>query len=312
MKMIWSLVLCQCLCILLILFILYRGLVFGRGNLSCAKDILPVAILPLGQFFYTKYIQMHLLALGRDCPRILLVSEILMFALGILWLRWAMHRGEREKVQRELKERKQASYLEEIHYQEVREKRTELQRICTEYEARLMEIYQLLRNQNMDDAQVEIEHLSEDILATRETPYCRIPVLNAVIAEKKQECERRGIDLQLDVHIDNTRIDSIYLCSIMGNMLDNAIAGVEEWAKRERRKEASDIRIRLSVEMVRDYLVIRTENPSLPPRKTPRPGHGYGSKIMRSIAEELGGSYVTDYRDGCYVAAVTCRDRDIL
>ena len=59
---------------------------------------------------------------------------------------------------------------------------------------------------------------------TVEYNYCSIPIINAVLQQKKQQIEQNAIAFEADVTISETgMIEPVHLCSIFSNLLDNAI-----------------------------------------------------------------------------------------
>lgn len=132
----------------------------------------------------------------------------------------------------------------------------------------------------------------------RENPYCAIPVVNAVLSEKEKLCQEKGIGFytELDIPRDLT-VEPLHLCSIFANLSDNAIRGAEECG----RKPSS---ISLTSAVAGDYLLIKTVNPANPPQ-TPKPGHGYGSRILAELAEQYEGSFQSSYENGVYTAVVS-------
>ena len=120
-------------------------------------------------------------------------------------------------------------------------------------------------------------------------------VLDTVLTGKSLYCTRHGVELTCVA--DGARLefmDVMDLCTIFGNILDNAIEyelGVEEQGKRL---------IHLAVYAKKDFLVIRCENycpeilkfqDGLPvSTKTDAAYHGYGIKSIRRAAGKYGGA----------------------
>ena len=120
-------------------------------------------------------------------------------------------------------------------------------------------------------------------------------VLDTVLTGKSLYCARHGIELTCVA--DGGKLDFLDvmdICTIFGNILDNAIEyelGVEEQGKRL---------IHLAVYAKKDFLVIRCENycpeilkfqDGLPvSTKTDAAYHGYGIKSIRHAAEKYGGA----------------------
>ena len=120
-------------------------------------------------------------------------------------------------------------------------------------------------------------------------------VLDTVLTGKSLYCTRHGVELTCVA--DGARLgfmDVMDICTIFGNILDNAIEyelGVEEQGKRL---------IHLAVYAKKDFLVIRCENycpeilkfqDGLPvSTKTDAAYHGYGIKSIRRAAGKYGGA----------------------
>ncbi len=120
-------------------------------------------------------------------------------------------------------------------------------------------------------------------------------VLDTVLTGKSLYCARHGVELTCVA--DGARLgfmDVMDICTIFGNILDNAIEyelGVEEQGKRL---------IHLAVYAKKDFLVIRCENycpeilkfqDGLPvSTKTDAVYHGYGIKSIRRAAGKYGGA----------------------
>ncbi|MDR1615398.1 MAG: GHKL domain-containing protein [Syntrophomonadaceae bacterium] len=92
----------------------------------------------------------------------------------------------------------------------------------------------------------------------------------------------------------------MHLCSIFGNLLDNAIDAC-------RQKKGSDTPIiQLNSMVDGDYLFIKLVNPSGKPVKTPVRGRGYGSsRILSDLACRYGGGYQSEHKDGVFTAVVS-------
>lgn len=186
--------------------------------------------------------------------------------------------------------------LEQAHYRTIQERREELARIRHDFNNQLAAVRLLIQSSDEKDAGSMLRQLGEDIAATREEPYCSVPVINAVLTEKAAMCESEGIRLEIQLDLPHMlTIHPLHLCRIFANLLDNA-------AKAARFTAAPAIT--LSSAMAGDYLFIKTVNPSLPPVK-PGKGHGYGSKILKQLAAKYDGSYQVSYEDGIFTAVVT-------
>ncbi|MCL2501102.1 MAG: ATP-binding protein, partial [Defluviitaleaceae bacterium] len=121
----------------------------------------------------------------------------------------------------------------------------------------------------------------------------------AIITEKALICAQSGINLCVDLDIpDRLSVEKIHLCSIFGNLLDNAINA----CKLTDSAEQPIINLRSTVDG--DYLFIKSTNPSSKPPKKRMPGRGYGSRILTDLAARYKGEYRGEYNDGVFTAVV--------
>lgn len=135
-------------------------------------------------------------------------------------------------------------------------------------------------------------------------------VLDTVLTGKSMYCVRHGIELTCVA--DGGKLgfmDVMDICTIFGNMLDNAIEcelGIKDKEKRL---------VHLAVYTKKDFLVIRCENyypgrlefqDGLPvSTKRDRAYHGYGIKSIRHAAEKYGGAMVIHNQDEWFVISLT-------
>ena len=135
-------------------------------------------------------------------------------------------------------------------------------------------------------------------------------VLDALLTQKKLFCAEHGI--QLLVHADGKALESISardICTIFGNLLDNAAEAVQKLP------DPKECIIQVEVGRTGEFLLIRVENRCGEdvivsgeglPRTTKRDKveHGIGLKSVRLTAEGLGGSLNLSAQDGWFTAGV--------
>lgn len=191
--------------------------------------------------------------------------------------------------------------LEQAHYSAVEARREELAKIRHDINNQLATVRLLLQAGEAEEAQTMLEQLGAGVAATQENVYCAIPVVNAVLSEKEALCRREGIALRTELLLPNpSGIEPLHLCSILSNLLDNAIHAC---AGRDRPT------ITLSSAAAGDYLFLKTVNPSERPQD-PEPGHGYGTKILHELSAKYDGSYHTSYENGTFTAVVSLLPRE--
>ncbi len=167
----------------------------------------------------------------------------------------------------------------------------------------------VLALKNEDDPAKRAEVLSdmEQTIAIQESfMNTGNKVLDVILTTKSLQCEKKGITL--NAMVDGELLSSVHvkdICSLFGNMLDNAIEATQQVEETERRL------INLSVHSRKQFLVIECENYShgvnvrLKEHQTKRlfhsgdfPAttkkdnvkHGYGLKSISQVAEKYDGA----------------------
>ena len=208
---------------------------------------------------------------------------------------------EKDTLKEQVRELRHTMELEQAHYRTVEERREELARIRHDFNNHLSAIGRLMDDGEVHDAQRMIALLRKNISATRETPYCSIPVVNAVLEEKAQVCQEKRVVLRAVLEFpEDLTVEPLHLCSIFSNLMDNAIRGAA--ASGKERPEIS-----LTARCSGDYLFIRVENPIDSPtaREQVPSGRGLGLRICQEIAGRYEGSCHNIQKDGVYTALVS-------
>lgn len=218
----------------------------------------------------------------------------------LMLLVYTISQVKKTDLEEELRETRHAMELEQSYYHSVELRREELAKIRHDINNHLAAISQLIRSGREGSAQDMIAALSEEIIGTKENLYCDIPVVNAILAEKALDCVAAKIDLSVELELPNRlAIEPMHLCSIFGNLLDNAISA----CKRIDLMDKPSIRLTSMIDG--DYLFIKVVNPSDKPPRDPLPGHGYGSRILRDLTKRYNGDYRTEYKDRAFIAVAS-------
>ena len=227
-----------------------------------------------------------------------MISMVASFVFLMLFIVVLFSQADKEAVERELTEMKYRSELEQQHYKAVDARREELAKIRHDYNNLLTSVRGLLQMGQIEEAREALDNLLVRVGQTRECRYCGVPIINALLSEKQEICDRQGIILSADLLFpEDVSVEPIDLCSVFSNLMDNAIRACTQLPPEQRR-------ITLTAGMRGDYLVVRCENPAA---KAPGPlpeGTGYGKRILRDIAQRWGGSFETAYENGIHTATV--------
>jgi sensor histidine kinase regulating citrate/malate metabolism len=253
-------------------------------------------ILPAGQLFMLYSFSFGEWSLYR------LSGLLLGPAANVLLLIYAVSQEKKTAALEELRDTRHRTALEKSHYEAVEQRMEELDKIRRDFSDRLETVAGFVRSGEDEEAREGISALAEKISRTRENPYCAVPVVNAVLTEKENECAEAGIVLSVDLNLPGTlSVPPMHLCSIFSNILDNAITA----CRKTQRADADRPVIRLSSITDGDYLIIKATNPSEKPSRKPDPGRGYGLRILSELTEQYGGDFQWHYSDGRFTALVS-------
>jgi len=263
--------------------------------------ILLFLILPVGQLFI-----LYSLRLGT-WSFYWLAGVLLSLLADVLLLIYAILQEKKTIAIEELKEVQHRMALEKSHFDAVQSRREQLAEIRRNFTDQLEAAAKLADDGNDDSAKEQIAVLADQIKQTQESPYCTIPVVNAILAEKEKTCEAAGIELSVDLDVpDPLAVSPMHLCSIFSNILDNAITACQKL------QSADKPLIRLSSRTNGDYLFIKATNPSDIPNQTPVPGRGFGLRILSELAKRYNGDFQSNYRNGIFTAVVSLLATDSL
>lgn len=147
---------------------------------------------------------------------------------------------------------------------------------------------------NDENKQKEIDEYIGDYLESQQQ-YARIistgnSFVDAIVNAKLERARQEGIEVVVFSVTDLICDYSLDFCSLLGNLMDNAIRGCAGCVKKTIRLEIKqdDKSITVCVKNTVPAPVI-ANNPSLATSKKDEKNHGYGTKIVRETAERHGG-----------------------
>ncbi|HBA64438.1 MAG TPA: hypothetical protein DCZ20_11335 [Lachnospiraceae bacterium] len=222
---------------------------------------------------------------------------LLEFAMVMLYL----SQLEKREAEHKVEELQIVRGVEKAHYEQIEERREEMESLRRDYDTILTSVMNLLEGGKTAEAETVLQDLSVRISATREYPFCPIPIINAILTEKQKICEAEDITFSVELMLpDTVGVADLDLCMIFGNLMDNAIR-----ACREVNEKGKTGGIALQGGMVQEYLIIKCKNTALENRENKIWGTGYGHKILTDIAGKYHGDFQTIYEDGNFVAQIS-------
>jgi|GEM_PF-5856241 len=140
--------------------------------------------------------------------------------------------------------------------------------------------------------------------------YCNNSIINTIIEVKAKIAKGHFIRTKFEISAsENITISKLDLCSIFGNLLDNAI---------EAAKNADDKYIEVKAGELTGFFVIKVKNSKLnviqkvndeiTTSKNDQEGrHGKGLKMLKKIAERYDGKLNVDYDDKSFTVVMTLK-----
>ncbi len=191
----------------------------------------------------------------------------------------------------------QLQKLQKSHYTRLLEKRQDLEKLREDFVEQLKEIISCLETKNYPVALKQLNHLTNRIQATSEYPFCPNAVINSILTEAKNCCEKNSVSFHTELFIRPCpTVSNLHLCSIFSNLLDNALYACLALP------EDTPRHILVTARQDTDYLHIKVANtaPAISLARSKDEGHGYGQKILRDIAKKYDGDFHTNHAAGIY------------
>ncbi len=203
------------------------------------------------------------------------------------------------------------SSMEYKYYEKSVENDRKLMSIRHDISNHIQTIYSLFRNGENQRGMDLIKELQSRYSLVEQMVYCKNPVVNIILSNKKQDAEEKNIETHIKIkdELDNLPITDFDLSTVICNLLDNAIRGCVC-------SDQSHPRMIVEILKKNQYLVIRVLNSckvSMNIESTDRiettksnslTTHGIGMPIISGIAKKYRGDFVVSARNGLFTATV--------
>ena len=168
---------------------------------------------------------------------------------------------------------------------------------------------QILRSQENLEKNASLDKMEEEIKQYELQNKTGNPVLDTILTSKGFECDKNGITLTCVANgflLDF--MDTMDICSIFGNAMENAVECEKQILYREKRL------IHVTVSEQKGFVMMRFENyyeeqlnygkGELLTTKKDKQFHGYGIKSIKYIANKYGGAVHIDAKDHWFALKV--------
>lgn len=239
----------------------------------------------------------------------LTVAFVTFLIADIIYMNFISDIEKKSLLEQEVSSLKYAHGLEEQHFREIEEKRYEVAKIRHDINNQLAAIRSLVKLGHTEQADELLGELESSIRATKEYEYCSVPVINAVITEKKAEAEKFGITFDTHISLEDTHnITQNHLCSVFANLLDNAIRA--EAGFTDEQKDKKVITVKAVNDSTNVYITVKNYVSGIEvPREDNTSLHGYGQQILRDIADIYSGSFTAGEENGVYTGIIVMKTK---
>lgn len=267
---------------------------------------MPIAqcMLLCGSFFYSvPRADIYFLVYITTCQCFILLANSALF--GAIWRSAdnAKMETEMQLLRTQAEEMRAYHVLVQDHEEKIRGMRHDLAN-------QLQAAYVLFQNGEHVRAQTMLQTLQTQLSSTQTIRYCEHALLNTVLTVKFARAHACNVETQAKILWVPDYITDTDLCSLLSNLLDNAIEAC-------RRLPASSPRF-VSVKLApyENSAVLCVENTCLPDMKhsgkQPLPSmkadeddHGWGTKQIISIAKRYGGEAAMVAEDGVFRTTIS-------
>lgn len=180
--------------------------------------------------------------------------------------------------------------IEIKHYEDIIQKNRDIRTFRHDYKNNLFSINMLIKNGRYEDAQEFIKSLNSDLELTRNRFNSGNYMIDAILSDKAEKCEKDGIEIEFDGRACDKEIDNNTICTIFSNAVDNAVRACAEIAP---------CKIKITSELKTNGITIRFRNPvkekvviknnSVKTTKSDKENHGIGISNIKKAVQKYNG-----------------------
>lgn len=232
-------------------------------------------------------------------------TEFLYISVMIFILLLCMAFSLRQIRQMTLFHKEQA---EKQYYEEINNRYTEIRMLRHDINNHLSAMSLLLKEGRTEEAKKYLQDITNDLASTMSVERTGIHALDMILWNKISLAQKNNINIQLtiDGRLADLLIPDYELCSLLGNLLDNAIEATQKLPAEKRT-------IRLHIGRQLDMLCIFCENPFAIVKnegnrfitlKADHQNHGWGLRQVKHIAQKYKGTVDIKTEDNIFSVSV--------
>ncbi len=243
-------------------------------------------------FWFYKYV--HAFEIPFNTYIAIITGTIVLLSLGLFQITNKIIEHTKNEIEWNEKEeqyRKQAFYIDNI-----KDLLETFKAQRHDFNHHLGCIYGLMKLDNYDEMGSYIENLTEQISEFNEIVSTKNPILTSLLNIKMAKAKNDNIPVKLSLNIiDDIKIESVDLSSIIGNLLDNSIEACNKLSQNERYidieilTKTENLIIKITNGIRGKELDIGKDGYNKYTSKEDKENHGYGLLNIKKIVEKYNG-----------------------
>lgn len=202
--------------------------------------------------------------------------------------------------------------LQQEYYEELERNQTEIRKLRHDMNHHLSVIKDLFYSENRMEAEEYFKEVESQI-AVQNRVFCKNSIVNAVLNAKCSQAAGQGIDCFFHVDLHNIQsIDSVSLCSLFSNTLDNAIEaslkvrdpGARKISVKARSTDSGYFSYEISNQKANPIV---EKNGHILSDKKDAKSHGLGIRNIREIIDRYNGTLDISYTEDTFTVTMLIR-----
>jgi len=288
---------------------LWEGIRYG--NRMARRLLLPMAVLALSALLEAGNYYLFRLEVQKSFffqIGVLVFMAMVSIQCGHFMADMLLLQDENHRLEKELSLLERQAGMQEARYRQITEAALLEKQQRHDFRHHIAALRGYLEKEDMKAAAAYLDALAVPSTGESLPPVCRNETINAVALHYLAMAIQSGIrdcSIELDIPEDTGRIPVNALCLVVGNLLENAVAGCTG---------AKEPFIRMRSRLSDGILTIVMDNRYADVRRTPeggfgstKPGGGIGLWSIRSVAEKYGGGCRFEAADTVFSSSVYLR-----
>ncbi len=223
---------------------------------------------------------------------LLIISIILSLVADVVMYIALRDNSNMNSMRRRLEEMENEMEQQLKYYDAIAEKYTEIREYRHDI-LNLVSISEIMLEKKLSESESKayINEMKKKAEALEVPIYCNNPLVNAVLWQKQQAAEKSGTEFRTIIEpSEDFPIDRIDICSLMVNLVDNALRECENCKSPFVQIEVSRKINMLFISVKNSCMALKKEGTRKLPT-TKNGDHGYGMEIINKIAEKYNGDF---------------------